>query len=253
MLGGVSAAGGRAALFLAGMIRDEAQRPRAGRGTAALAVPVPGGAPASPHRPPKGQEGGGSSPGPCVTPPLYPAAGRRIQRVRAHGRSFVISDLIWACVTLALGLAVIFLLGVPVRRALRAWADSLVATASERDAALQEVLVSVAERRHALALREALLDDETASERARFQADTALHETRLKAAAEVLDEAIDANRKVIAARAEAEAALAPEAARNALEASGQAWLAEAYDAYCRSCDDADPLSFGRWIQGYRPR
>lgn len=163
----------------------------------------------------------------------------------------MVSTLIWSGVTLILGLTAIFCLGNQARQALRTWSSAVTATTAERDAAVEETLVSIGERRVALKLRESLLDDETTAERARLQAEAALHETHRQAAAEVLEEAIEAKRKVIAARAEAEAALAPELLRKSVESPSQEWLMEAYDSYCDNCT-FEPMPFGQWIQGYQP-
>lgn len=53
----------------------------------------------------------------------------------------------------------------------------------------------------------------------------------------------------LAARAEAEAALAPDAAKNALQPGGD-WLAAAYRTYCDNYKYSEPLPLGRWIQGF---
>lgn len=157
--------------------------------------------------------------------------------------------LIWAAVTLILGLTVICSLAPSARRALRTWTDAHTVTAAERQAAIDETRVSIEERRHKLAIAKALIAEETENERVRLEAETAQYATDRNAARRVLDDAIAARRKVIGARAEAEAALAPDAARHALEHSEGEWLAQAYAAYCKACVGT-PWSFGQWIQGY---
>lgn len=163
-------------------------------------------------------------------------------------------ELIWAAVVFVPLMTVILRLLPPCRRAIAAWTDAHVATSAERDAAVRDRLAGIEERRHALALRHATLAEDTAAERARLKAEEAGFETDAEAARRTLDEAVEARRKALAARADAEAELAPEAARKALDAGdAQALgvLGTAYAAYCREYQLSEPLTFGQWIQGFR--
>jgi hypothetical protein len=158
-------------------------------------------------------------------------------------------DLIWAgALFVPLIVLVLGLLG-PARRAIAQWGDAHAKSAAERDAAAQRVLADVEGDRHQLAIDRANMAAETERERARLAAETAQYETDRKAAEEALAEAVEARKRVIAARAEAEAALAPDAAKSALQPGGD-WLAAAYRTYCENYEYADPLPFGRWIQGF---
>lgn len=161
--------------------------------------------------------------------------------------------LIWAGALFIPLMTLVIWLAPSFRRAIDAVAAANTVTAAERDAGVQASLADVAERRHQLAVRSALLDEETLAERTRLAAETAQWDVDREAAGKVLDSAVAARREVLAARAEAEAELAPEAARRALEVNGgdtMAALGEAYAAYVRGYGFADPLPFGRWIQGF---
>lgn len=159
-------------------------------------------------------------------------------------------DLIWAAALFVpLIILVLGLLG-PLRRALSQWGDAHAKSAAERDAGVQTALADVAERRHKLAISQALLSEETGSERARLAAETAQYDTEREAAGNVLADAEAALRKVIAARAEAQAELAPEIARAGLKDSSAEMgaLANAYAAYCQDCPSSVvPHGFGDWL------
>lgn len=161
--------------------------------------------------------------------------------------------LIWAAVVLAPVMTAVLWLAPSCRRAITAWTDAHVATTAERDAAVQDRLAGIEEKRHALALRHATLAEDTAAERARLKAEEADFETEAEACRRTLDEAITARRKALAARADAEAELAPETARKALEGSDAeslAALGEAYAAFCARYGYADIPTFGKWIAGF---
>ena len=159
------------------------------------------------------------------------------------------ADLIWPLAFLIVAMtAVLGLLG-PARRSLRLLGDSLAGTQAERDAKAALDLAEAEESRHKLAVRREHLADEVRFEQARLAAETARLETDAEAARQCLPAAVAAREAALKARAEAEAALAPEAARKALEES-PAWLAEAYAAYCEHSYSSAVLPFGRWIQGY---
>lgn len=164
----------------------------------------------------------------------------------------VLTALIWAAVVLIPVMAACFWLAHPVRRAIDAWTANQTRTAEERDADTQRAVMEVAERSHELAVRQATLNDETAAAQARLAAETAQYETDRAAAAQVLDEAVQARRKVIAARAAAEAELAPELARASLASSNGELteLRQAYAAYCNACPDA-PETFAEWIGDFQ--
>jgi hypothetical protein len=161
--------------------------------------------------------------------------------------------LIWAAalfiplMTLVLGL-----LG-PARRALALWGDSYGKSAAEREAKAALDLAEAAESRHKLAVRREHLADEVRFERARLAEETAQAEVDTEAARQCLPDAVEARRRVLAARAEAEAALAPEAAREAATSSDtevMAALGEAYAVFCQEYGFADVPTFGRWVQGF---
>ena len=164
----------------------------------------------------------------------------------------VLTALIWATVVLIPVMAACFWLAHPVRRAIEAWTANQARTVGERHADTERVLLEVAERRHELAVRQATLPDETAAAHARLAAETAQYETDRAAAAHVLDEAVQARRQVIAARAAAEAELAPELARASLSGSGELnELGQAYAAYCDACRPGTPDTFAEWIGGFQ--
>jgi len=160
---------------------------------------------------------------------------------------------IWAAVVFVPAMTLVLWLGPALRRAIDSVTAAHAVSAAERDAGVQAALGDVAERRHRLAISQALIDEETLAERTRLAAETAQYDTDREAAGKVLDAAVAYRREVLAARAEAEAELAPEAARKALEVNDgdtMAALGEAYAAYVRGYGYADPLPFGRWIQGF---
>lgn len=162
----------------------------------------------------------------------------------------MLETLIWAAVVLALGMTVVLRLLPPLRRAVESWTSAHVVTSAERDAAVQETLTGIAERRHRLALSQALLAEETEAERARISGDTARYETDAEAARVCLEPAVAARQRALEARAEAEAALAPELARKALAGGDMEHLVEAYKTYCENCVGT-PWSFEAWIRGFR--
>lgn len=148
-----------------------------------------------------------------------------------------------AAVFIPLMTAVVWL-GPAARRAIGRLGAAGAVTAAERD-------VDVAERRHRLAVSSGLIDEETAREKARLEAETAQYETDRQAAGEVLAEAVEARRRVIAARAEAETALAFEAARAALGEQDLMALGEAYAAFCREYGYMNVPTFDQWIGDFR--
>lgn len=161
--------------------------------------------------------------------------------------------LIWAAVVFIPGMILVIWLAPALRRAIDSVTAAYTVSAAERDAGIQTALTDVAERRYRLAISQALLDEETLAERTRLAAAAARYDTEREAAGKVLDSAIAARREVLAARAEAEAALAPEAARKALEggaAQEMAALSEAYAAYCQAALGT-PCSFGQWMGNFR--
>jgi hypothetical protein len=161
----------------------------------------------------------------------------------------VTDTLIWAAVVFVPLMTLVLLLAPAVRREIDAATAAHTVSAAERDAGVQASHVDIAERRHKLAISQALLPEETEAERARLAAETAQYDTDREAAGKVLDTAIAARREVLAARAEAEAELAPELARKALEGGAgeeMASLSQAYAAYCRECVGT-PYGFGDWL------
>lgn len=133
----------------------------------------------------------------------------------------------------------------PLRRGLDKWGDSLGPSPAGEYAKLADA----AERQFQAAIARATEPERIAAEKARLAAVRAQYETDALAAGKTLDAAMEGRQRVLAARADAEAALAPDAAKAALEGDG-GWLAQAYAAYCDSYGYSDPLPFGRWIQGF---
>ena len=161
--------------------------------------------------------------------------------------------LIWAVVALAPPMTAVLWLAPAARRAIVTWTEAHAASAAEREAAVQGQLAGIAERRHALAVKEAARDQEVAAERASLEAYQAQCETDAEAARRTLPDAVTARQAVLAARADAEAALAPAGARKALEGSDAEALeplGEAYETYCQEYKGAQPLTFGQWIKGF---
>lgn len=161
-------------------------------------------------------------------------------------------DLIWAAVVFVPAMTLVLWLGPALRRAIDSVTAAHTVSAAERDAGVQAALADVAERRHRLAISQALLDEETLAERTRLAAETAQYDTDREAAGKVLDAAVTYRREVLAARAEAEAALAPEAARAALESGDDlSVLGEAYAEFAREYGYAGVPTFGQWIGNFR--
>jgi hypothetical protein len=164
----------------------------------------------------------------------------------------VTDTLVWAAVVFVPLMTLVLLLAPALRRAIEAVTAAHTVSAAERDAGVQAALAGIAERRHKLAISQALLPEETEAERARLAAEAAQYDTDREAWGKVLDTAVATHREVLAARAEAEAELAPEVARKALEGGAgeeMASLSQAYAAYCRECVGT-PWAFGQWIDGF---
>src|ERR1700743_2386432 len=117
----------------------------------------------------------------------------------------VTDTLIWAAALFIPLMTLVLWLGPALRRAIDSVTAAHTVSAAERDAGVQAALADVAERRHRIAISQALLDEETLAERTRLAAETAQYDTDREAAGKVLDAAVAARREVIAARAEAEA------------------------------------------------
>jgi hypothetical protein len=167
----------------------------------------------------------------------------------------VLDTLIWAGVWFVPLMTLVIWLGPSLRRAIDSVTAAHTVTAAERDAGVQASLTDIAERRHRLAVSAALLPEETEAERARLAAETAQYDTDREAAGKVLAEAVEGRRKAIAARADAEAELAPEAARTALRDSNgedMSALVKAYAAYCEECPGGVvPRGFGDWLGDFQ--
>jgi hypothetical protein len=163
-------------------------------------------------------------------------------------------DLIWAgAVFVPLMAFVAGILG-PLRYAVTQWGDAHGKASDERMAQAALSLAGAETARHELAVRRENLAEEAGREKARLAAETAEFETSAAAARECLPAAVEARKLQLQARADAEAALAPEAARKALDADGGGMqhLTSAYAAYCQACADigASPYRFNHWIQGF---
>jgi len=162
--------------------------------------------------------------------------------------------LIWAAVVLLPVMTAVVWLAPAARRAIDAWGSAHQIGQSERDATAQAALVDAEERRHELGVRRETIAGEVEAERARLQAETAQYETDAEAARVCLEPAVDARRRALEARAEAEAELAPEAARRALEGdSGEtmAALGTAYASFCAAYGFAGTPTFSDWVGDFR--
>jgi hypothetical protein len=142
----------------------------------------------------------------------------------------------------------------PLRYAVTQWGDAHGQASDERIAQAALSLADAETARHELAVRRENLAEEAGREKARLVAETAEFETSAAAARECLPAAIEARQAALKARADAEAALAPEAARKALNATGgevMQHLSEAYAAYCRTSSDlnVEPHTFSNWAAG----
>lgn len=165
----------------------------------------------------------------------------------------MIGDLICAGAVLVPLMTVVLWLAPSCKRVLTALAGAHVATSAERDAAVQDQLLGIEEKRHALALRHGTLGEDTAVRKARLLAEAAEYEQDAEATRRTLDDAIAGRRKALAARAEAEASLAPEAAMKALEAGSSEMmeaLSTAYREFCRQYGYPEIPTFATWIQGF---
>ena len=164
----------------------------------------------------------------------------------------MLETLIWAGVVLLPVMTAVLCLLPSARRAIDRWGALDPATDAERDAAAQETLAGIAERRHKLAISQALIGEETAREKARLEAETAQYETDAEAARVCLEPAVAARTRALEARAEAEAALAPEAAARAMnDGDDLAVLGEAYAAFCNAYGYANVPTFGQWIGTFK--
>jgi len=163
-------------------------------------------------------------------------------------------DLIWAgAVSVPLMAFVAGILG-PLRHAVTQWGDAQGQASDERIAQAALSLAGAETARHELAVRRENLAEEAGREKARLAAETAEFETSAAAARECLPAAVEARKVQLQARADAEAALAPEAARKALDVTGgevMQHLAKAYAAYCQACADLNvtPHTFSCWAEG----
>jgi hypothetical protein len=163
----------------------------------------------------------------------------------------MLETLIWAGVVLAPAMTLVVWLAPAMRRSIDAWGSSHSVSAAERDAKAQAGLVDVEERRHQLAVDGETIREAAARERARLEAETAQFETDAEAARVCLEPAVAARHRALEARAEAEAELAPEAARKALGGEDMAILAEAYATFCGQYGYANTPTFGTWIGNFR--
>ena len=163
----------------------------------------------------------------------------------------MIDTAIWAASLFAPLMTAVVWLCPAARRAIDAKASVYEASRTEGYAGAQASMAATEERRHLLDVRREAIDEDIAREKALLMAETAQYETDRQAAAGVLEDAKEARRKVIAARAEAEAALAPEAAKRALGGDDMTILAEAYAAFCGQYGYANTPTFGAWIGNFR--
>jgi hypothetical protein len=164
----------------------------------------------------------------------------------------VTNTLIWAAALFVPSMTLVLGTLGPLRRAMTRWGDSCGKSAAEREAKAALDLAEAAEKRHSTDVHRRAVDAEVMMEEARLGAGTAQYEADAEAARRSLPAAVAARQRALEARAEAEAQLAPELARKALDGSAaeqMASLSQAYAAYCRECDDR-PWSFGQWIQGF---
>ena len=163
----------------------------------------------------------------------------------------MVDTLIWAAAIFAPAMTLVVWLAPAMRRAIDAWGSGHSVSAAERDAKAQETLAGVEERRHQLAVGGETIKQEVAREQARLAMETAQYETDAEAARVCLEPAVAARQRALEARAEAEAELAPEAARKALGGEDMAILAEAYATFCGQYGYASTPTFGQWIGNFR--
>lgn len=138
-------------------------------------------------------------------------------------------------------------------RALDSKASTYAVSHAERDAKAQQALIDVDERRHQLAVDHETIEQEVARQRARLEAETEQFRIDEKAAERTLDSAIAARNHVLAARAAAEAELAPELARKSLNGSADDLrvLGDAYAEFCRRYGYDGVPTFSSWVGNFR--
>ena len=162
----------------------------------------------------------------------------------------MVDTLIWAAAIFAPLMTLVVWLAPAMHRSIDAWGSGHSVSAAERDAKAQETLAGVEERRHRLAVDGETIKQKTAREKARLEAETAQFETDAEAARVCLEPAVAARTRALEARAEAEAELAPETARKALDGADMKSLTQAYAAYC-AAHPTTPRPFCDWVGNFR--
>lgn len=169
----------------------------------------------------------------------------------------VFETLIWAIVVAVIVLPTLLFLARPVRRALEAFANEHTASREEIDARTSELLLSIDERRHELAIRQGTLGEEVETAHAKLLAETEQYGIDAQAAKLTLEEAVDERKKVLAARGQIERELLPELLRDQYSGQGGqsaseqlSALGSAYKAYCDS-HPYTPDTFIEWIGDFR--
>ncbi|MDB5178771.1 MAG: hypothetical protein JWN01_714 [Patescibacteria group bacterium] len=165
----------------------------------------------------------------------------------------VLTALIWAVALTTVALAALFYLGRPARRALEAMATSRVANEGDRELAREQKLLQLEERRVQLEKSRGVLEDEIAAAIAKLRAETADYEVEAKAADGALADAVEAKRRVAAARADAEARLAEEFARANHKVAPSQPSREMMEGYTRACSyylsqGTDIPTLGEWLK-----
>jgi hypothetical protein len=165
----------------------------------------------------------------------------------------MVDTLIVAAAILIPLMTLVVWLAPAMRRSIDAWGSGHSVSAAERDAKAQETLAGVEERRYQLAVGGETIKQEVAREKARLEAETAQYETDAEAARVCLEPAVAARQRALEARAEAEAELAPEAARKALggDAEDLAALGKAYAAFVGKYGYMNTPTFAAWIGDFR--
>ena len=159
--------------------------------------------------------------------------------------------LIWAAAIFIPLMTLVVWLARPMGRAIDKWGSAHEISQAERDAKAQETLLSVEEGRHQLAVDELTIEQQAARQRARLETETEQYRVDQKAAERTLDSAIAARNHVLAARAAAEAELAPELARKTLSSDDLSVLGDAYAEFCRNYGYAGVPTFAAWVGNFR--
>jgi hypothetical protein len=174
----------------------------------------------------------------------------------SSGWSEVLVALTWAGALVLIVLPVVLYFARPARKALNSIAADHTTSDEERAANLRAKLIKLEERQHELSINEGTLPEQIEARKAQLRAQAAQSQTDAIAAENTIPAATEALSRVIAARAEAEVALAPDFVRGQWPthdtSDGMKALGKAYETYCESVHPTEsPLPFGSWMSGFR--